>query len=87
MDMAMPMPPSFHVNEKQISEIKRWEVGKKYKLEIEVELKSKHEMKMDGKITADASFDIVAYDVEKDYEDMSDDEMEMEQAKALSSKK
>ena len=77
-------PPSFHVGEKQMPEIKDWEVGKKYKLMIEVEQKSLSQ----NESGRDASFDIVAYAVmeEKDFDKMSDEEMEMEQGKALSNK-
>ncbi len=39
-DMPMRMLPSFSVTEKDLPEIKEWKVGKKYKLEIEVEMVS-----------------------------------------------
>lgn len=57
---GMMYPPSFHVNSKQIPEIKNWEVGKKYRLTIEVEQKSMNEGD-DG--VRGASFDLVAYAV------------------------
>lgn len=85
-DMAMPsmMPPSFHVDGKQMSELKNWEVGKKYRLVIEVEQKSKNEYEDN----VSAGFDIIAYKhlTEKSYDEMTDKEMEIEQGKALANK-
>ena len=88
-DMDMPKmamyPPSFHIDSKQMPEIKKWEVGGKYYLMVEVEQKSLNE----NEDSMSASFDIIAYKhmPEKSYDEMSDEEMEMEQAKALSNKK
>lgn len=53
-------PPSFHVSSNQMPEIKKWEVGKKYKLLVEVEQKSKNETEEN----VSAGFDITAYAVQ-----------------------
>lgn len=38
--MATPMKPSLYVTAKDLSAIKDWKVGKKYKLELEVTMRS-----------------------------------------------
>ena len=66
-------PPAFYTNDKQISEIKDWEQGAKYRLVIDVEMKSKTET--DSGV--DGSFDIVAYkeiEQKKSINDMTDKE-------------
>jgi|SRR3990167_2890314 len=72
MPNPMSWPPSFSINAKQMPEIKDWEVGKKYRLVIEVEQKSKNERED----SLDASFEIVAYKhlKEKTMDEMSDSE-------------
>ena len=85
LDMAMDMdpsfPPNFHVSSKQVPEIAKWQVGKKYRIEIEIEQKSKHESK-DSHTSAD--FDITAYRVlDRDYRTMSDEDFDEETGKAL----
>lgn len=83
MDLDPMFPPSFHVTSKQMPEIKSWEVGEKYRLEIEVEQTGKRASK--GSHT-NADFEITGYRVvEKDYSKMSDEEFEEEETKALSS--
>lgn len=74
--------PSLHFDNKEVSEIKNWEVGKIYQILLEIKQNSKSESK-DGVV--DASFDITAYKVMDDMEDMSDDDMEKMQAKGMSS--
>ena len=76
--------PSFYVNAEQMPEIESWEVGKKYKLVIEVEQKSKNERED----SIDASFDILAYKhlKEKTIDEMSDKEFEEEKGKALANR-
>lgn len=37
-DMMIDMPPSFSLTETQLPEAKDWQVGKKYTLEVEVEM-------------------------------------------------
>lgn len=82
--MDAVMTPSFCASEEQIPEIRSWKVGGKYEICIEVELKRLS--KVGGKI--EGSFDILSYEPEgEDYSDLSDEQMELEQAKGLSSKK
>ena len=82
---ASPMhgsyPPSFSVDADQMPEIKDWEVGQKYKMVVEVEMKGMMEDK--DKIHGD--FNVVAYKYlpEKAIEDMSDDEFGDYQDKVL----
>lgn len=82
-------PPSFYVNDKQMPEIRNWKVGEKYQITIEVEMKSfRDEAIADkpNKVDASASFDILAYSPDMDYENMDDKDLETLQAKALSNK-
>ena len=84
-DMPSMFPPSFYVDHKQMPEIKKWKVGEKYQMIVEVEQTNKSESK-DGRATA--SFDIVAYapmKAKKEYSEMTDAEFEEEEAKGLSS--
>lgn len=82
LDMPMSMNPMFHVSDKEMPEIKNWEVGNKYKLVIEVEQKSKSEDEMG----VHAGFEIVAYKHLKDksLEEMSDKEFGEYQSKVMS---
>lgn len=84
MEGPSMFPPSFHVESKQMSEIENWEVGDKYKLIIEVKMKSKS----DNVRGTSASLDIVAYRElkKKKPEDMNDKEFEDYQGKVLSGK-
>lgn len=88
MHESMPssFPPNFSVDEKQMPEIKKWKVGGKYRLVIDVEQKS---MREDIKDMARADFDVLAYQIiktsKKPYAKMSDKEIEAEEAKALAS--
>lgn len=70
--MPSSSAPNFYINAGQMPEIKDWEVGKKYKLVIEVEQKSKNERED----SVDASFDILAYKhlKEKSIDEMDDKE-------------
>ncbi len=74
--MESPMhgsyPPSFTTNADQMPEIKDWEVGQKYKMVVEVEMKGMNEDK--DMITG--NFDVLAYKYlpEKDIADMNDKE-------------
>lgn len=77
--------PSFHVSDKQIPEIKDWKVGEKYQMVIEVEMKSMSSHKRDDQeIGTSGSFDVVAYKTAN--EEISDDDLESLQGKALSNK-
>lgn len=83
MDLDPMFPPSLHFSGKQVPEIKKWEVGEKYRMIVEVEQTSKNENK-DG--TVSASFDVVAYKpLGSNYETMDDDEIEEEMANAYKS--
>ena len=86
-------PPSFYVGDKQIPEIRKWKVGQKYILMVEVEMKSFEDRSIADKpkeMNASASFDILAYkpmdDEDEDYENMSDEDVERVQGKALANK-
>jgi len=84
-----PVPywyPSFHVNSKQIPEIKDWETGKNYKMVIEVNLSSKNQSERDGNTNTSASLEVVAYAVgkAKDISKMTDKEFGNYQGEALS---
>lgn len=79
--------PSVHLSSKQMPEIRNWEVGKNYKLVIEVNMRSKNEDERDGKTNASGSLEIVGYKVlgkAKDIDEMSDKEFGEYQGKALS---
>lgn len=78
--------PSFHVTNKQIPEIKSWEVGKNYKMVIEVNMRSKSEDERSGSKNASASLEVVAYAVgkAKDISKMTDKEFGAYQGEALS---
>jgi len=82
-------PPSFHVNEKQMPEIKNWEVKGIYRLVIEVEQISKHEeRKSDDSTSVGGEFNIIKYKYlpEKTIDEMDDKEFEEYQGKELSKK-
>ena len=68
-DIIMPV---LNVDNKHMQEIEDWEVGKKYKMVIEVEMKSKS---MNREMVS-GGFDILAYKYLKDktMDEMSDDE-------------
>ncbi len=73
--------PSFSLNDKQVSEIKDWDVGETYQLCIEVSMTSKQEYK-DGGVSG--GFDIIAY--KSLGENMSDGDMEEMQGQAMANK-
>ena len=75
-------PPSFHVSDTQIPEVKKWEVGKNYYMVVEVRQTEKEDREGEP---VRASFDIVKYKAltGKALKDMTDDELELEQGKAL----
>lgn len=79
---ASMYPPSFHAEEKQIPEIRKWKVGEKYVMIIEVEQKSMNE---DQKDRLSASFDIVAYKClpKKSIDKMTDKEFGEYQGKSM----
>lgn len=56
--VAMRSLPTFSLDEQQLPEIKGWQVGKKYRLEIEVELVSLGKNEYATKEPLDASFKI-----------------------------
>ena len=80
-------PPSFHISSKQMPEISDWKVKGKYRLVVDVEMKSINA----GDHGASAGFDITAYAVMKEktgtgksIDDMTDKEFGEYQGKALS---
>ena len=91
LDMAddiMPSyPPSFHISSKQMPEVSDWKVKGKYRLVVDVEMKSISA----GEHGASAGFDITAYAVMKEktgtgksIDDMTDEEIGKYQGEALS---
>lgn len=76
-------PPSFRIDEKQMPEIKKWDVGEKYRLVIDIEMKSKNETELDK---IHGGFDLVAYKhiPKKHVLDMNEEEFEEEEGKRLS---
>ena len=82
-DYRMSYPPSFYLIDKQVPEIEGWEVGKTYKIVVEIEMTGKNEVKDKSadKIGVSGNFDIVGYDAEE-----SDEDLEAIQGKALSKK-
>lgn len=70
--------PTLYVNSDQMPEIADWEVGKKYRLIIEVEQKSKSEVAVAGKSEiVDARFNIVGYkalDTKMNEDDLTEEE-------------
>lgn len=82
-DYQLSYHPNFSVNGKQIPEIKDWKVGEKYTIVIEVEMKRMSAYDNGTKKTTDASFDVTAYAVIDQDEDMSDEDLEALQGKAL----
>ena len=71
-DMLPMHRPSFNVHAKQMPEIEDWEVGKRYRLEVLVEMTARRQ----DKFSDNAELELVAYKAEekKSYEDMEDDE-------------
>lgn len=76
MEESIPMyHPSFRVNSKQVPEIRKLDVGEKYRMEIEIVVRAKEESENESNKSASASFDITAYAFEEDDLDaMSDEE-------------
>lgn len=89
-DKDMPMshhdsyPPSFVITAEQVPEIKNWELGGKYKMIIEVEMRG---LNKDEDATI-GNFYITAYKYipEKAVEDMSDEEFSEYQNEVLGEK-
>lgn len=85
-DMDMPMmgkyPPTVHFNDSQVPEIKDWSVGKTYQVVLEIKQTS---MNQNKDKSVDANFEVVAYKCVEDSEDMSDEDIEKLQGKALAS--
>ena len=78
--------PSLHFNEKQVSEVKDWQVGEDYTLMIEVTMTSKNENEKGG---VSAYFDILSYKEVNDKEmidNMSQADLEKMQAEGLKNK-
>ncbi len=81
-DSPSIFPPSFRIDEKQMPEIKKWDVGEKYRLVIDIEMKSKNETQLDK---INGAFDLVAYKYipKKGVLEMNDKEFEEEEGKQL----
>ncbi len=74
--------PSLSLNDKQVPEIKDWQVGETYTIVLEIKMVS---MSAYDKSGTSGSFDIIKYKVMDDIEDMSDADLEEMQGEALSS--
>lgn len=61
--------PEFTLDEKQLPDIKDWEVGKKYNLEIEVEMTGQNKSQHDDPNKLKGSFKITKVEVSDDYEE------------------
>lgn len=81
MKMPESMGPMFYVDDMMMPEVADWEVGKKYRMVVEVEQKSKNE----DDHGVHGGFEIVAYKHLKDksLEEMSDKEFGEYQSQAL----
>lgn len=84
-EYEMSYSPNFRLIDRQMPEIKDWEVGEKYQIVVEVEMTSKNEVKNKSadKIGVAGSFDILAYKT-MDGEDMSDEDLENMQGMGMS---
>lgn len=76
-------PPSIHLSDKQVPEIKNWKAGQTYQLIIQVKETSMNIQK-DGRV--DASFEITHYKAVTGMDEMSDKEIENMQGQAMMSK-
>lgn len=86
-EMVSVYPPSFHITDKQMQEIKDWEVGGKYRLVIEIEQTYKSEsVKDDGSVAIGGDFNIIKYKYlpEKTIDEMNDKEFGEYQGKEFS---
>ena len=85
MPVENEYPPTIHLTDKQGPEIKDWSVGKSYQMIVEVKQTSMSENKDGKEVRVDASFEITAYKVFDDLENMSDEDLEYLQGKGLAS--
>ena len=77
--------PTLYLDEKQVPDIKDWEVGGEYDIVIRVKQTSKNENHLeDEENNLNAGFNIVAYKVLD--KDLDDEDMEHLQAEGLKSK-
>ena len=53
------MKPRIHLDNKQLPEVKEWEVGEKYKIMLEVKQVDKSEREIDGKTVISGGFEIL----------------------------
>ncbi len=79
MPMMDSYPPTVHLNDTQVPEIKDWDVGETYQIVMDVKQTSKSEDK-NGNVNS--SFEVVGYKPVED--DMSDSDLEDLQGKAMS---
>lgn len=68
--------PMFHISLEHLPEAKQWEIGKTYKILLEVKQKSIEVSKYEGKEHGSAGFDITGIEVQKekksDYKELPD---------------
>lgn len=68
--------PMFHIDIKHLPEAKKWEIGKTYKILLEVKQKSIEVSKYEGKEHGSAGFDITGIEVQpekkSDYKELLD---------------
>lgn len=69
-DMMIDMPPSFSLTETQLPEAKDWQVGKKYTLEVEVEMVGSNINEYSKDKTVSYSFNIVKVGAEMDEDEL-----------------
>jgi len=65
-EMNMMGMPSFSLSQTQLPDIKSWNVGKKYKMEIEVEMVGSNKDEYSDKSELSARFKITKVGVEKE---------------------
>jgi len=63
-EMPRKYYPSFGVNDKQMPEIKKWEVGKTYILKVKVKMISFSEYEDSKRSSVSGHFDILNYETE-----------------------
>jgi hypothetical protein len=74
--------PRFHIGLEHLPEAKKWDIGKKYRISLEVEMTGLNV----SDNYSDASFDIKAIKIESKVKNMSKKEFEKHQADVMSGK-
>lgn len=65
--------PTLYLTDKDLPELKTWDIGKTYNLEITVKLISRSEREYDGKKEMTGSFDVTNITVDNDNDDQEED--------------